>query len=77
MDAPFVYPFERPSRPELPQSAVCDPQGSDPGMPEASLPDDLTVEGAIATWRGRETRTWPEPLLAAGELHGVMPRQRA
>jgi hypothetical protein len=73
MDAPFVYPFERPSRPERPQSAVDDPKRRDVGRSEASLPEDLTVAGAIATWRGRASRDWPEPLLAAGELHGVMP----
>ncbi len=45
--------------------------------PEDTQPSDLTVESAIATWRkSREPRSWPEPLLAAGELHGVMPLPR-
>lgn len=48
--------------------------------PEDTQPSDLTVESAIATWRKsrepRKPRSWPEPLLAAGELHGVMPLPR-
>jgi hypothetical protein len=47
---------------------------------EDTQPSDLTVEGAIATWRKsrepRDLRRWPDPLLAAGELHGVMPLPR-
>lgn len=38
---------------------------------------ELTVSKAIAAWRerrgGTESPLWREPLLAAGELHGVMP----
>ncbi|GEM_PF-3977303 len=45
---------------------------------DAPLPDGLTVEEAIDRWlRSRETPEpppWHEPLLAAGELHGVMPQ---
>lgn len=43
------------------------------------LPADLTAEEAIARWRDRRKASLPqpEPLLAAGELHGVMPRPRA
>lgn len=44
----------------------------------AETSTELTVEQALAVWRGRhgarDGRRWPEPLLAAGELHGVMPR---
>lgn len=47
---------------------------------EDTQPSELTVEAAIATWRKsrepRDPRRWPEPLLAAGELHGVMPLPR-
>jgi hypothetical protein len=52
----------------------------EPRTSEDTQPSDLTVESAIATWRksrdpreSRNPRPWPEPLLAAGELHGVMP----
>jgi hypothetical protein len=41
------------------------------------LTEEWTAEAAIAAWRKRhgvsEPQLRPEPLLAAGELHGVMP----
>lgn len=40
---------------------------------ETSLPSDLTVEAALTRWRESRAPRF-EPLLAAGELHGVMPR---
>ena len=42
---------------------------------ETSLPSDLTVETALTRWRESRAPRF-EPLLAAGELHGVMPRAR-
>ena len=42
---------------------------------ETSLPSDLTVEAALTRWRESRAPRF-EPLLAAGELHGVMPRAR-
>ncbi len=47
--------------------------------PEEALPEGLTVSKAIARWRENrrvgERPFRPEPLLAPGELHGVMPTQ--
>ena len=48
--------------------------------PEKMLPDGLTVDEAITRWRethvAGERPAFPEPLLAPGELHGVMARMQ-
>ena len=49
------------------------PRGGESGPPEPSLPPVLTVGEALSRWRDAHARPF-EPLLAAGELHGVMPR---
>lgn len=50
----------------------------DAPLADAPLPAGLTVEEAIVRWwechRPAEAPRWPEPLYAAGERHGVMPR---
>ena len=40
---------------------------------EPSLPPELTVGEALSRWRDARAPRY-EPLLAAGELHGVMPQ---
>lgn len=49
------------------------PSGGASEIREISLPSDLTVEEALTRWRESRAPRF-EPLLAAGELHGVMPR---
>ncbi|MNX09447.1 hypothetical protein D3C86_391780 [compost metagenome] len=71
MKTPF--PTEPVAKAEKSFQQALRPRGGESGIPE--LPTDLTVKDAVTRWRdGRAPHI--EPLLAAGELHGVMPRQR-
>ena len=69
MKTPF--PNEPVAKAERPFQQALRPRDGEAELPE--LPSGLTVTEALSRWRnGRSPH--PEPLLAAGELHGVMPR---